>query len=44
MGTEVAIEGLAKPAVVNVDGMYLFGNDGKKVSGTRPGRALFRTD
>lgn len=31
VGTEVAVEGLSKPAVVNVDGMYLFGNDGKKV-------------
>ena len=25
------IEGLSKPAIVNIDGMYLFGNDGKKV-------------
>ncbi len=30
-GTEVKVEGLSKPAVVNSDGMYLFGNDGKKV-------------
>jgi len=30
-GIEVAIEGLSKPAVVNNDGMYIFGSDGKKV-------------
>ena len=30
-GTEVKVDGLAKPAVVNSDGMYIFGNDGKKV-------------
>ena len=30
-GTEVTVEGLDKPAVVNKRGMYLFGNDGKKV-------------
>lgn len=30
-GTEVAISGVARPAVVNGDGMHIFGNDGKKV-------------
>jgi len=30
-GIEVAVEGLSKPAVVNNDGMYIFGSDGKKV-------------
>ena len=30
-GSEVKVEGLAQPAVVNSDGMYIFGNDGKKV-------------
>ena len=31
-GTEVTISGLDDPAVVNSDGMYIFGGDGKKVS------------
>ena len=31
-GTEVTVEGLSKPAIVNSDGMYVYGNDGKKVS------------
>jgi len=31
VGTEVKVDGMSQPAVVNVDGMYLFGNDGKKV-------------
>ena len=31
VGREVTIEGLKKPAVVNNDGMYIFGADGKKV-------------
>ena len=31
VGREVAIEGMGKPAVVNNDGMYLVGSDGKKV-------------
>ena len=30
-GSEVNISGLARPAVVNNDGMYIFGSDGKKV-------------
>ena len=30
-GTEVKVEGLANPAIVNSSGMYIFGNDGKKV-------------
>ena len=30
-GTPVNIEGLKRPAVVNDDGMYIFGSDGKKV-------------
>ena len=31
-GTEVRVQGLSKPAIVNGDGMYIYGNDGKKVS------------
>lgn len=31
-GAEVKVEGLSKPAVVNSDGMYIYGSDGKKVS------------
>ena len=30
-GSEVSIAGLSRPAVVNNDGMYIFGSDGKKV-------------
>ena len=30
-GSEVSISGLSRPAVVNNDGMYIFGSDGKKV-------------
>ena len=30
-GREVAVEGLASPAVLNEDGMYFTGSDGKKV-------------
>ena len=30
-GSEVNISGLPRPAVVNNDGMYIFGSDGKKV-------------
>ena len=30
-GSEVNIAGLSRPAVVNNDGMYIFGSDGKKV-------------
>ena len=30
-GSEVNIAGLSQPAVVNGDGMYIFGSDGKKV-------------
>lgn len=32
-GTEVNVQGLSKPAIVNSNGMYIYGNDGKKVSG-----------
>lgn len=31
-GTEVKVQGLSKPAIVNSDGMHIYGNDGKKVS------------
>ena len=31
-GSEVNVAGLCRPAVVNSDGMYIFGSDGKKVS------------
>ena len=31
-GSEVNISGLSRPAVVNNDGMYIFGSDGKKVN------------
>ena len=31
-GSEVNISGLPQPAVVNNDGMYIFGSDGKKVN------------
>lgn len=32
VGTEVKVDGLSRPAIVNSDGMYIYGNDGKKVS------------
>ena len=32
-GLEVNISGLSRPAIVNNDGMYIFGSDGKKVHG-----------
>ena len=31
-GTEIAIEGASRPAIVHKNGMVLFGNDGKMVS------------
>lgn len=31
VGKEVIISGLSRPAVVNDDGMYIFGNDDKKI-------------
>ena len=31
VGKEVIIPGLSRPAVVNSDGMYLYGNDDKKI-------------
>lgn len=31
VGQEVIIPGLSRPAVVNNDGMYIFGNDDKKI-------------
>ena len=31
VGKEVVVPGLPRPAVVNNDGMYIFGNDDKKV-------------
>lgn len=31
VGKEVIIPGLSRPAVVNDDGMYIFGNDDKKI-------------
>ena len=31
-GTEVAVEGMAKPAIVHDDGMAFFGSDGVAVS------------
>ena len=31
VGKEVIIPGLTRPAVVNDDGMYLYGNDDKKI-------------
>ena len=39
MGTEVQVEGLSQPAVVNNDGMYIFGTDGKKVRRKKSKRA-----
>ena len=31
LGKEVKVQGMSQPAVLNEDGMYFYGNDGKKV-------------
>ena len=31
VGKEVEVEGMTRPAVLNEDGMYFYGNNGKKV-------------
>ena len=43
VGREVTVEGLKKPAVVNNDGMYIFGTDGKKVHCKRAYMYVFKT-